>query len=252
MKRLLILILLLCAPRLDAAISVIQTATKAGAATLDSYDLAFTSNVAADSLLVVAGSSWDNGGVSSYTVTDTRGTSYTILSFPSSAGDNGNGLRLFLAYGISPSAGANTVTVNPAGDAANSTNSFGILEASGVDTATPLDVDGGGVEGTSTTPTRDITTGTANALVIGVMTHNTFASPTLTEQDGTLISEEQNGLTFISHNAIYKIEGAAGVDTINWTTSASVVWQVYLASFKEAAAGAPASTSRRIMLRRPS
>ena len=209
------------------------------AASADSTTLVFPANVAADSLLVVAGACWAVAGApASVAVTDTLTTAYTVLDVA-----NVGNVRYFIARGLAPSAGACTVTVNP--DGAASDFSFSIDEFSGSH-ATPLDVDGGSSTGTSTTPSDGITTVTADDLLIGVMTHVAVSSPTLTKgADYTQIGEIENNLTTQCHHAEFRIVTTAQAYTVDWTVGASVAWGCYTAAFKEAVAAAGQPTMRR-------
>lgn len=196
----------------------------------DSYDVAFPGNVTANNLLVVAGNTFDTDGDPLPVVTDTRGTSYTVLSMLWFS----NLDRIFIAYGIAPSSGPNTVTINPTGDAVSSYCSAAIDEFSGVNTVTPLDVDGGGSSGNGTSASDSITTGVANALIIGAMNHLTAGSPTITENDGTLIGEHEDNSSVGAYSAIFQIVTTAQAYTIDWTVGATVDWGVYTASFRPA------------------
>jgi hypothetical protein len=123
----------------------------------DSLDLAFRDRVGRDNLLVVAGASFrsaaDGGPPASITVTDTRGTPYTVLSDVFT--DPGGGVRFWIAFGVAPSPGACTVTVDPDG---TTDTSFSIDEFSGVDPDAPLEVDGESSTGSTTTPQDSLTT----------------------------------------------------------------------------------------------
>lgn len=198
---------------------------------------AFPGSVTAGNLLVVLGACWVSGGApASITVTDDRSTSYTVLSAP--AGGSGN-FRFFIAYGIALSSGACTVTVNPAG--ASSDMGWVIDEFSGVDTSTPLDVDGSFTVSAvgSTTPNDDITTGVVNALVLGVMSHD-LASTTITKGASyTEIGQSTSTSAAQPFSAEFRLATTASLYTVDWTLAAVRGWGVYTASFRPSTAVAP-------------
>lgn len=191
--------------------------------------LAFPANVASGSLLIVAGGCYQGSAApTAVVVTDTRSTSYTTILGAVLSGQS----RGFLAYGISPSAGACTVTVNPEGT--SDTGSFSIDEFSGV-VDPPLDVDGGSTTGTSTTPADALTTVTANDLLIGVMIH--FSADTaLAPTSGTQIGEIESNANQC-HAASFQVVTTAQAYTVSWSAGASVVWAATTAAFKEVAGG---------------
>lgn len=208
-----------------------QRATATPSGENDSAAIAFPNNVTSGNLLIVGGAVWNDPANTSISVTDSLGTTYTTLL---GTIHTGNRLRSFIAYGIAPSSGANTVTVNPNGS--NTYMSFSIDEFSGVD-STPLDADGGTTTGTGTAIADSITTASANALIIGVCTHNVAGSPTLTPGGSyTQIGElELNDDT--AHNAVFRIATTATSYSVDWTLGSSGSWSAQTASFKEAAAG---------------
>ena len=211
-----------------------QRATAPGGS--DDRTLAFPGNVGSGNLLIVAGAGFKSGGVAAPGVTDTLGTSYTVLS----AVPFTNG-RIFIAYGVSPSAGANTVTIDWAGAVGNS---FSINEYSGQH-ATPLDVDGGSSTGTSTTPADSLTTLSADDLLIGVVAHD--GTSTITPgTDYTQIGEEEDN-TLQDHGAEFRLVTTAQAYSVNWTLGTSSPWGVYTAAFKPAAAAAAAKASQSLV-----
>jgi hypothetical protein len=197
---------------------------------------AFPANVASGSLLIVVGAVWQSGtGITAVTVTDTLGTSYTVILAGTGVTHSGGNARPFVAYGIAPSAGANTVTVDPSGTG-NYINAC-IDEFSGVH-ATPLDINGGESTGTSTTPSDGLITLTDGALVIGVMakigssTHTVGSGYTLIDSDTTLVRQ--------AYAAEFQIVGAAGAYTPDFTIGATDDWTMISVAFKPAGAGGAA------------
>lgn len=238
MRRLLLLIVLLAPAQSLAAIAEVGSGTQRAcksAANVDSTTQAFPGNVTAGNLLVVVGNNFHTGG-STVAISDSLGTSYTVMeSNPYT--DHAS----YIAYGIAPSSGANTVTINPT----TTGNYIGVCqdEFSGVDTGSPLDVNGGVSTGTSTTAADSITTGTANALIIGVMGHRDPAGVVALTPGGsyTEIGEQQDASNQEAYNAVFRIATTAQAYTVDWTIGSSQPWFVRTASFKEATASAVAS-----------
>jgi hypothetical protein len=177
--------------------------------------------------LIIAGSTWTgNGAPLTFTINDTRGTNYTVKT----SAQNPT-VTLFIAYGIAPSSGANTVTVDPVGTGVYI--SFSIDEFSGV-SATPLDLDGSIVTGTGTTATRTLTTINSNALIVGLLTHDVAGVQTMTPGTGfTQIGEEEDNGNYQAHNAEFRIVTTAQSYTVDWATfSGSRTWGIHAVSFK--------------------
>jgi len=206
----------------------------------DSLAVAFPANVGAGRLLIAAGAAFlGGGGPASIIVTDTLGTSYVVLSAVS--GD----LRVFVAYGVSPSGGANTITMNPSGAATG--NFMAIDEFSGQH-ATPLDVDGGSSTGVAqSAQSDDLTTLTADDLIIGVMSH-VSADTAITEGGSYTLIGEQESNANQARSVVFRLVTTAQAYTVNWTTGANVTWIAYTAAFKPAAA--EDTTSRAILAMR--
>lgn len=218
-----------------------QRALAADCSACDSAAVAYPGNVTAGNLLVVGGSTYDTAGTTSHSVTDTIGTTYTVYtctaltaSFPNSTP--------YIAIGIAPSSGANTVTVNPTIDASANKMRFGITEFSGVANP-PLDVNGGSSTGTSTTPSDSITTATDNALILGLAAFQTSASIT-PGGSYTQITEGQQSID--GFNLEYRIATTAQAYTVDWTMDVNQAWSACTISVQ--AATSPASAT--LMMRR--
>jgi hypothetical protein len=193
-----------------------------------SKDLAYPGNVAAGDLLVCGGFIF-NAAPPAAGVSDTRLTPYTVLSFAPNASERG-----FIAFGIAPSSGANTVTVNSS--IGGSYISFSIDEFSGVH-ATPLSVDGSGAtsNGTSSTPADSITTLTADELIVAVLGYD-GATTTIAPGSGwTEIGEHEDNSSDEAHALEFRIVTTAQAYSADFALGASKTWQVMTASFKAAA-----------------
>lgn len=206
------------------------------AANVGSAPAAFPADVTAGDLLLVCIGAWMGGtGFTSLNVTDTLSTSYSVLIAPTGvvwAGGTGRGC---IAYGIAPSSGPCTVTVDPVENGqGNSWINAVIDEFSGVN-ATPLDVDGGESTGSNTTPSDSLTTVTDNDLVVGVLVDVGSGGTITPDAAFTELDEDETGARQ-PYSAIFQIVGAAGSYSPNWTLSVSQAWSVYTAAFKPAAA----------------
>jgi hypothetical protein len=199
---------------------------------VDSLAGAYPNNVTAGDFLVCGGQAFESGPPSSITVTDTLGTTYTVLSYSPNSVE-----RLWIAYGIAPSSGANTVTANPSGSAAYM--SFSIDAFAGVNTTTPLSVDGGNSTGTGTAVADSITTATANELIIGCMGYDGGNTTVAPGGSWTEIGQYVDNATGEIHALLFGIVTTAQAYSVDWTLGASRVWQCITASFK----AAPAATT---------
>jgi hypothetical protein len=136
--------------------ALVQSANAGQSATVST-----TSAVTEGNLLIVAAGA--NNSPSTTTVSDTLGTSYTLLSFY-----NVHTMSTHIWAGVAPSSGANTVTITGSGDGHMVTS---ILEFSGC----TIDLDGAvQTEGSSGSPTtsQSITTTVTSDLLIA-----TYADP---------------------------------------------------------------------------
>lgn len=219
-----------------AAIAFVQ-ATTGQAGNYDTTTLAYTSNVVAGNLLVNCGGVWNGSSVSSLPVTDTIGTTYTTVLGVSSGGAPH---KIWIAYGIAPSSGANTVTFNP--DVTGAYSSHTIAEFSGIDSS-PHDASGTGASGSSTSAASSVTTVATNNLVINCMSQGSGGNWSLTSDTGggwNLLGEIESSAN-APHHAQYQIFSSSGSKTGTVTIGASVPWSSFSVSFKEASTGANVS-----------
>lgn len=221
-----------------AAISEVQKRSTT-VSTFNSTTLAYTSNVTSGNLLIIVGNNWRSGGAS-IAVSDTLGTSYTVKQ---NAFTNNT---TFIIYGIAPSSGANTITLDPT--SSGNYAAFTIVEYSGVDTVTPLDVDGSTSTGTSTSASDSLTTTTADALIIGVMGFTTATTITLTPGGSYIqLGEYEDNNAIVAYNAVSRIATSATSYTVDWTMGSSDTWYAQTAAFK-AAGGGGASVATKLMM----
>jgi hypothetical protein len=229
----LIILLVMPAHWAHAAITELsgQRNTASECTSCDSLALAYPGNVTAGNLLVVGGNAYDTGGTTGYSVTDSVGTSYTV--YACTALTASSTATPFIAVGIAPSSGSNTVTVNPTLDASANQIVFGIGEFSGTATSSILDVNGGSSTGTSTSPSDGITTASANALILGLVGFQTSAGVT-PGGSYTQISENQSSLD--AFNLLYRVATTATAYTVDWTLGTSQAWSACTISIKAAVA----------------
>lgn len=200
-----------------------QRATGTGA-NVDSGTVAYPANVVSGNLLITAGSCFKSPASTSVTVTDTRGTSYTVK-----IGTAIGGYVPFIAYGLAPSSGACTVTVNPEGPQNWFTASIDEFASDDGWPDPPLSVDLQEATSTDAAPTVNITTLEASELIIGV--HTTAGN--VTRLPGTNYTQigEHDGNTIAGHNAEFRIVTPT-LYAVDWSVSASTLWRAIALSLK--------------------
>jgi hypothetical protein len=191
------------------------TPQAATSAVLLSYGVAQT----AGNLNVVA-VGWNDTTSTVSSVTDSRGNIYS----PAGVMVTGTGLRQAIYYAKNIAGGSNTVTV-----AFNQAATFvdvRILEYSGLDTTSPLDVTAGAAGSGTTTNSGAATTTSAKELIFGAgMTVSAFSAPgtgftlrTITNPDGD-VAEDQ-------------VAAVAGSYSTAAPTGSSKPWVMQMATFK--------------------
>lgn len=186
-----------------------QRATARNGSPATSLNCAFPANVTAGNLIVVGGATFDQTVTG---VADTVGTTYGLQVYELGS------QRLFIAYGIVPTSGANTVTVT----GGNTYFSYSISEFSGAHSS-PLDVAGTGIEvaSTSAPSTPSLTTTVNNCLLLAVYAGTGTVTVT-PDSPNIQIGEEENYSSFMTHNFCYRIVGAAGSYSTSWTLSSAL------------------------------
>jgi hypothetical protein len=205
-----------------------QRAGYVGTTTEPSATVGFPLNVSSGCMQLVGGVSLYG---SSVTVTSLRATFDVLYAATATP------IVYFIARGISTTSGADSVTVTPDVDGYIS---FGIDEFCGVDSAAPLDVDGGTSTGVGTAaPADSITTGVADTLVVGVYTTGN-TSPSITPDAGwTEIYENEDSAISQPFSLIFAIKsGAPATYSVSWTLGDVVDWAVMTNSFKPPAIAA--------------
>lgn len=208
------------------AIGFLQGTGVQSSGSVASVSKAFTSNVAAGSLLVVGVHS-DTTAIASATVTDTLNGSHAAAN----TGVAANGQRAGIFYTANSAGGACTVTF----DSGTDFMTLGIAEFSGAATTTPLNANNSG-SGTSAAPATSTLATTGTTVLVGTMTHAS-AQQTLTPGTGFFTVFGDETVDALPIQMEYKI-GANGTLAATWTAGASVVWGASAAAFSEAAGAA--------------
>ncbi len=200
----------------------------------NSGSLAFLSNVAANSLIVVILTHYLETGDS--TLSDSQSNTYTQAAARVVSGD----MSIEYWYTIASSAGALTVTANPPGG--TSSCSMAIHEFSGVTTSTPIDVQDSNTGTSNAVSGGPVTTTVADTVLVAGMVSGAWggAPGEVITPDGdyTQMQEYEDGDLYIPINTQYRIVSSTLTDTANWSLGASWVWAGWVVAFK---AGAPPS-----------
>jgi hypothetical protein len=221
------------------AVSYLQS--RATYNTGDSFGLAFSNNVAAGSLVVVAITQWREGGVGADSaVSDSQGNQYNKVD---TRMDTVDGMALELWYAFTSSGGALTVTVNPQ----STSTSLAIHEFGGITSTNPIDVQDQNTGADNSCFGGPVTTANASDLLVAAMTSGALnysagvgAGEVITpDADYTQMQEYEDGDSYSVLNTQYRIVGGTLTDTANWTLGQSWNWAGWVVAFK---AGAAATT----------
>jgi hypothetical protein len=187
---------------------------------------AFTSNVAAGSLIVVAVSVATN--TETATCAGSRNGSFTLAVGPTRNGSlGGSEFSCWIFFFPNSAAGSETVTVTFS--ASLPYRRLNILEYSGIATSSALDGSAENIGATGTADSGSDSTSVANELIFGYglqdagdITAGTGFTPR-TEADGYDQTEDKNGVTAGSYNATFG--------------GSSARWIAQMATFKQPAEG---------------
>jgi IPT/TIG domain-containing protein len=161
-----------------SGVRFVQAASATPGTATASVSAAYSSAQAAGDLNVVI-VSWTDATSTIQSVTDAMGNTYSLAIGPTT----GTGLRQSVYYLKNIAAGTNSVTV--AFNQAASSPDVRILEYSGVDTVSPLDVSVGASGSTGVADSGSVVLGNANDLIIGaniVSTKNIVAGSPFTSR----------------------------------------------------------------------
>ena len=195
---------------------------------VDTLAIAFPINVTSGNLVCVGGGFYTGSSGNTVTVSDTLTSTFSTYSYTDNAG-----IYVFVSCAKVSSSAADTITIDPN---ANAYISAAIDEFSGVGL---FDVDGGSATSdtltTSGVASINITTVANNAIVFGVMSDYVSGSTSITEAGGwTLIGEQEDNSCCVASSFIFKVVGAAGVQTPSWTigNTSGYTWLAYAISYK--------------------
>jgi hypothetical protein len=194
-----------------------------------SASLAYTSNPAVNNLLVVAVRTGLGTSLTSLTIADTIGNTWTQAAQVTVLGD----FVLAVWYAVNKSTAANTVTISVA---PNTTIRLAIYEYSGTATSSPLDTQNSGSNssGSNTPASTSITPAGNNELIFAascVNTGKTFTAGT------NFTLEDQVPIGTAGKLGVEDwIQTTATATTGPFTLSASDVWGAIVAAFKPAGA----------------
>ncbi|MGH8322945.1 MAG: chitobiase/beta-hexosaminidase C-terminal domain-containing protein, partial [Steroidobacteraceae bacterium] len=187
-----------------------------------------TAQSAGDLNVVVVG--WNDSTTTVKSVTDTSGNTYTLVGSPTIQSGVASQAIYYAKNIASAAASANSVTVAFNGSAAYP--DMRVLEYSGLDTNSPLDVSAGATGNGTSSSSGAVTTTFANDLIVGanlVQTATTgagagFTSRMITVPDADIV-EDQVVTTTGSYSAIAPIQ--------------SGLWLMQVVAFKAASLAAP-------------
>ena len=175
---------------------------------------------------------WNDTTSTVTSVSDSRGNTYTQAGTTVT----GTGLRQAIYYAKNIAAGSNTVTV--AFNQAAAYVDVRVLEYSGLDTASPLDVTAGAAGNSNSANSGTATTTSANELIFGAgMTASGFnaagtgfTSRIITSTDGDIAED--------------KVVSSTGSNSATGSLSSSAPWVMQMATFRASGQGAtnPAPT----------
>lgn len=191
---------------------------------------AMPGNVTANNLMVCGGNIWNSPAITGITMSDTRSSSWSVVLGPAT-----NSFVPFIAYALVPSSGAVTITIDPTGGGNYGT--WSCDEFSGNATSSVLDVDGSYTTATTTTPSDSITTGTANALIVGLLGNNTNTAVFLAPGSGYTQIGEVESASWAAHIFEFKIGTSATSYTVDATMSSAVSSTMQTMSFEELVGG---------------
>lgn len=221
---------------MKSAIAFVQglaSTTNGAAAT---FSAAFGGNVTSGNLLVAGGSAWNSAAAPAAITVSGTGAGCSGLSFTVVLGTIPAGMtwRTFLAYAVATGTGACTVVVDPD---VTADGSFSIAEFSGQH-ATVLDVNGGTTPDVAgnTTISDTITTVAANALIVGVFSHDDGSAIT-PGINYTQVGEQESGASNQPHNMVYRLVTTATTYTVDWTQAVAVPASAQTLSFAPSTGG---------------
>ena len=230
------------APIPDATVGVLVQSKKVIVNGQASTTLTFDATPTAGSLIVVAFGVY--GSASPAIVTDNKGNgNYTQACFAQTGADQ-ESVWLFYKENVISSAGF-TITVDPNG--ASSDITLVIMEFGGMAIASPLDVALSTGAGSSTTPTSNNITTTANSeILIGVLIH-AGTNRVLTPGAGwTQVQENEGGSSNMPILVEYRTANI-GTYAATFAMTGAVTYRAVVAAFKSGAGGGGPTTYTQVV-----
>lgn len=212
--------------------ALVQTKSQSSGGYVNSYTVAFTSNVTAGSLLVLN----LTAGVADTISSITDGRSNTWTSGATTANSETGERKTWMYYVKNAASGATTVTITfTAGMYPDS--AVIMREYSGMDTTSPLDQTSTANDGASYVQTHSAgTTGTttqASELIILGGGCSAAADPVFAAGSGYGNVVQQKGFDLYTYSVMTdKVVSSTGTQTGNFTTTSYVRGQGYIATFK--------------------
>lgn len=214
----------------------VQDATAGDSASGTTVSVAFGSNVTAGNLIHVFVLFRDAGEGSTNSITDSLGNTYTLIE---TVTRTNRIMPHYYAKNIS--GGACTVTLNTPGS--NQFRSLAVVEISGLDTTSPLDVFSSSVQETPTTTTDATVSGSATATAAGYMSACSMqvndigsggppAAGTGFTDDGTALPPVGLNQGRLEHKTV-----SAGSQEATFTAASNVAHATMMAIFKDAGGG---------------
>lgn len=215
----------------------LQSRNQVDTGTPSAVELAFSSNVADDSLIVVGivihGSTFGSS-INASTVEDSQSNTYTAVGTLIPFDSNGAGLELY--YGYSSSAGALTVTATfDYGGVYDANTAIVIHEYENMALSSIIDVQDQNYGGGGSENAGPITTTVAQDILFAILGNSSWGSTVSITPDGdyTQTQEHENGDSGACFNTQYRDVSSTLTDTANWTLGSPWAWAGWIVAFKE-------------------
>lgn len=237
--RVALLLLLLASPAQAAITEVASQRATLQATTFATTTIAFPGNVTANNLVTFLGGFWSatlDGPITSVTCSKSAGTAtvgaFTTLLTSTGAAWSGGTAQIAICYALVT--GTGSLTLGIATNVGTATNyvSGTTDEFTGQSTTAPLDANGTETAGTGTTQSCSVTTGSANSLVLAGMVTGGTNTITTTTAGATEIYND-GASTWQPNASQFKVVGAAGAQTMTWSTTNNLTYACIALGIKE-------------------
>jgi hypothetical protein len=247
-KALLLAALLFAPVSAEAAAAFVQKVPAGGTMTcgggVDNRTLAITPT-AVNNLLVVAVTTWEANGDKTLTVSDPTNGTYTNAFFQATGVDLDDYQQTGVAWVLTSTTSALTITVNPSGASADMC--VAVAEFSGIaaaDTQDAVTSQASSVNNSTVANSGTITTTQNDTLLIAAEGHG--ASGTVSENQGaqgyTLLNESQSGSSAEPGSWVYRIQASTCSAACGHTwTIPSDEWAAGVVAFKATGGGGGAA-----------